>query len=137
MSTPNNEEPLTSTSRVLLFAALAGLVVSAVGIADYVRYFDQGEATSAAAWAGARSVVMAPSGGDRVEIARRAALQVLGEDSELDPAHVTVSVVEDRERSTLTVQVTIPFEDWVWFFPKPASTTGISAWPMPEVVALR
>ena len=116
----------------LLFVGIVGL-----GSADYLRFLSQGEAASAAAWAGARSAVMAPPGGDREELALQAALHVLGEDSELVPSHVAVRVVEDSRRGTLTVTVTVDFHDWAPFFPKPDSTTGISAWPLPRPIAMQ
>ena len=113
----------------MLFVGLTG-----VGAADYVRFLQQGDVASAAAWAGARSAVMAPPGGDREEFAQRAALRVLGDDSEHHSSHAAVRVIEDPRRGTLTVEVEVEFLDWAPFFPKPATTTGISSWPMPHVV---
>ncbi len=135
MSKTPAADPSTRLSRISMGGAVVGTLVIGIGAADYIRYIDQGEATSAAAWAGARSVVMAPTGGDREELAREAALQVLGVDESTNQTHVVVSVFENRERSTVTVMVSRPFDDWAWFFPKPDSTTAYSSWPMPRSVA--
>ena len=124
----------TLLSRILMGGAALATVFIGIGAADYIRFIDQGEATSAAAWAGARSIVMAQPGGDREELAREAALAVLGEDQSTDTTHVVVSVFENRERATLTVMVSRPFDDWAWFFPKPDSTTAYSSWPLPRSV---
>jgi hypothetical protein len=134
MSTTPTVDTSTRLSRILMGGAALSTLFIGVGAADYIRFIDQGEATSAAAWAGARSVVMAQPGGDREELARGAALQVLGEDGNTDTSHVVVSVFENRERSTVTVMVARPFDDWAWFFPKPESTTAYSSWPLPRSV---
>lgn len=135
MSTTPVTDPATHLSRILMGGAALATLAIGVGAADYARFIDQGETTSAAAWAGARSVVMSQPGGDWEELARGAALAVLGEDASTDSAHVVVSVFEDRERSTVTVMVSRPFDDWAWFFPKPDSTTAYSSWPLPRSVA--
>ncbi|MFT6162842.1 MAG: hypothetical protein ACJA00_005446 [Myxococcota bacterium] len=122
---------------MLIGGAALGAVAISIGVVDYIRFIDQGELTSAAAWVGARTVVMAQPGTNREELARTAVLQVLGEDEGTHPTHVVVSVFENRERSTLTVMVSRPFDDWAWFFPKPDSTRAYSSWPLPQSVVKR
>ena len=132
MSNTPTVDASTLFSYILMGGAAVATLAIGIGAADFARFIDQGEATSAAAWAGARSIVMAQPGGDREEQARGAALAVLGVDESTDTSHVVVSVFEDRERSTLTVMVSRPFNDWAWFFPKPDSTTAYSSWPLPR-----
>lgn len=135
MSESFTDSNSTHLPHILMGGVAVGVVAIGIGAVDYIRFIDQGATTSAAAWAGARSIVMAPPGGDPEELARQAALAVLGEDTRADTAHIVVSVFKDRERSTLTVMVSRPFDDWAWFFPKPDSTTAYSSWPLPHSVS--
>lgn len=117
-------------------ACLASVTAAlGAGVADYTRFYQQRSTVIAAAWAGARSGAAVLPDDARPRVAREAALDALGGAFVAD-ADVSASVWSDGSGRFVTVEVSVPYDEWMPLLPKPDALRAQSTWRLSEGLTL-